>query len=163
MAGKVVGWYLRKLLRSVGVILTAFGKGAADLMNAPQRFLRAWGIGKAARAEPLRSSPAKRGNSNSARTHAVLADKRDVDPPVLPPLVLDLGDLDGADFGGVADMRPATGLQVDAGDLQQAHPPGAARRRPGPQCPRRAPPRRADAGRYACASAGDAAPSRSPR
>src|SRR5579883_3283670 len=57
-----------------------------------------------------------------------LPGKGENDAAVLPTLVLDLGHRDAADFGGVADMRAAAGLQIDAGDLDEAHAPAAAGR-----------------------------------
>src|SRR5262249_39200310 len=41
----------------------------------------------------------------SGRSDILLGGKRDVDPPVLPALVLDLADLDRADLDSVFDMR----------------------------------------------------------
>src|SRR5690349_224440 len=40
---------------------------------------------------------------------------------------LDAGDADGADLGDVADVSAAAGLEVYAGDLQEADAAGAAR------------------------------------
>ena len=50
------------------------------------------------------------------------------DESVLPALVLDLRHHHRADLGGAADMGAAAGLEVDPGDLHQAHAAHAARR-----------------------------------
>jgi hypothetical protein len=42
--------------------------------------------------------------------------------------LLDAGDDDGTDFGRIGHMGAAAGLQIDAFDLEHAHPPQAARR-----------------------------------
>src|SRR6185437_10958089 len=55
--------------------------------------------------------------------------ERDLDAAIAPPLAPDLQHSDGVDLADVRHMRPTAGLQIDARNPQQAHPPRAARRR----------------------------------
>src|SRR5262245_35255758 len=84
------------------------------------------------RASPLESQRLSRSARNAGRHRRRGADARmrtrarrdsgelDVDAPVVRALLLDLAEPDGPDLAGVPDVRPATGLQIDAGDLEEA-------------------------------------------
>lgn len=73
--------------------------------------------------------PASR-TAEEARPRAsnIRSGEADLDPFVAFPLAANAQHLHPADLGEVADVGAAAGLEIDAGNPQQPHPTGAARR-----------------------------------